>query len=66
MLTILFAGVAAELIFMPALLAGPLGRVFRPRGTVSPASPASCHADPHALGGCAEQLRSVTPPGGLR
>jgi len=66
MLTILFAGVAAELIFMPALLASPLGRVFRPRGTVSPASPASCHADPHALGGCVEQLRSVTPPGGLR
>jgi len=31
MLTILFMGVVAELIFFPALLAGPLGRVFRPR-----------------------------------
>jgi predicted RND superfamily exporter protein len=33
MLTILFMGVVAELIFFPALLAGPLGRVFRPRKT---------------------------------
>lgn len=31
MLTILFAGVAAELIFFPALLAGPLGACFKPR-----------------------------------
>jgi hypothetical protein len=31
MLTILWAGVVAELIFFPALLAGPLGRVFKPR-----------------------------------
>jgi len=30
-LTILFAGMVAELIFMPALLAGPLGAVFKPR-----------------------------------
>lgn len=29
MLSILFMGVAAELIFFPALLAGPLGRVFK-------------------------------------
>ena len=27
----MFAGVAAELVFFPALLASPLGRVFRPR-----------------------------------
>jgi uncharacterized protein len=33
MLAILFAGVVAELVFFPALLAGPLGRVFRPTGT---------------------------------
>lgn len=32
MLTILLAGVVAELVLLPALLAGPLGRVFRPRG----------------------------------
>lgn len=33
MLTILFAGVAAELIFFPALLAGPMGACFKPRAT---------------------------------
>jgi predicted RND superfamily exporter protein len=31
MLTILFAGVVAELVFFPALLAGPLGLVFKVR-----------------------------------
>jgi predicted RND superfamily exporter protein len=31
MLVILWMGVAAELIFFPALLAGPLGSVFKPR-----------------------------------
>ena len=31
MLSILWAGVAAELIFFPALLAGPLGAAFKPR-----------------------------------
>ena len=30
MLTIILAGMVAELVFFPALLAGPLGRVFRP------------------------------------
>jgi predicted RND superfamily exporter protein len=30
MLAILLAGVVAELVMLPALLAGPLGRVFRP------------------------------------
>ncbi len=30
MLTILLAGVVSELIMLPALLAGPLGRVFKP------------------------------------
>jgi predicted RND superfamily exporter protein len=30
MLTILIAGVVAELVLLPALLAGPLGRVFQP------------------------------------
>lgn len=34
MLTILFAGVVAELVFYPALLAGPLGAVFKPRRKV--------------------------------
>jgi predicted RND superfamily exporter protein len=32
MLAILLAGVIAELVLLPALLAGPLGRVFRPHG----------------------------------
>jgi predicted RND superfamily exporter protein len=31
MLSILFMGVVAELIFFPSLLAGPLGRFFKPR-----------------------------------
>ena len=35
MLTILVAGVFAELIMFPALLAGPLGRVFRPDRTTT-------------------------------
>ncbi|MFN9434284.1 MAG: MMPL family transporter, partial [Planctomycetota bacterium] len=33
MLTILIAGVIAELVMLPAILAGPLGRVFEPRAT---------------------------------
>ncbi len=33
MLAILWTGVAAELVFFPALLAGPLGAVFKPRKT---------------------------------
>jgi predicted RND superfamily exporter protein len=33
MLTILVAGVIAELVMLPAILAGPLGRVFEPRAT---------------------------------
>ncbi len=33
MLTILLAGVVSELIMLPALLAGPLGRVFKPATT---------------------------------
>ena len=32
MLVILWLGMVAELVFFPALLAGPLGAVFRPRG----------------------------------
>jgi predicted RND superfamily exporter protein len=31
MMTILLAGVVAELVMMPAILAGPLGKVFSPR-----------------------------------
>ena len=33
MLTILIAGVIAELVLLPAILAGPLGSVFDPRGS---------------------------------
>lgn len=33
MLTILIAGVIAELVMLPAILAGPLGQVFEPRAT---------------------------------
>jgi predicted RND superfamily exporter protein len=57
MLTILVAGVVAELVMLPALLAGPLGRVFKPRAKAvhSPAPPAQresvndavVHTEPH-------------------
>lgn len=39
MLTILLLGVVAELIFFPSLLAGPLGRFFKPRKVVGPLKP---------------------------
>jgi predicted RND superfamily exporter protein len=39
MMTILIAGVVAELVMMPAILAGPLGKVFKPR--LKPAPPAA-------------------------
>jgi hypothetical protein len=35
MLTILWLGAIAELIYFPALLAGPLGLVFKPRKTTA-------------------------------
>ncbi|MFO0916537.1 MAG: MMPL family transporter [Pirellulales bacterium] len=37
MLTILLTGVVAELVMLPSILAGPLGRVFRPRNKPLPA-----------------------------
>ena len=37
MLTILWMGAIAELIFFPAILAGPLGAVFQPRKKAAPA-----------------------------
>ncbi len=39
MMTILVAGVVAELIMMPAILAGPLGSVFKPREKKTPQPP---------------------------
>jgi uncharacterized protein len=45
MMTILIAGVVAELIMMPAILAGPLGSVFKPRQTEeSPTAVPTPHA----------------------
>jgi predicted RND superfamily exporter protein len=66
MLVILWAGVVAELIFFPALLAGPLGVVFKPRKqkaeaepTVSEAQPAlTLVTEPHV------EERSVPAPAG--
>ena len=46
MLCILFAGMTAQLIMTPALLAGPLGRCFKP--------PKSRHSDPSARGASAQ------------
>jgi len=50
MLTILFAGLVAELVFFPALLAGPLGLVFKPLGRphAEHAVPLPKDAQPHA------------------
>jgi hypothetical protein len=42
-MTILIAGVVAELVMMPAILAGPLGKVFKPRRSKSPAAVPTPH-----------------------
>ena len=47
MLAILWMGVAAELIFFPALLAGPLGVVFQPRK--KPVAKGAGHSSTHTL-----------------
>ncbi len=54
MLTMLAVGAAGELIWMPALLAGPLGKYFEPRRTKQPeptpevATPEGrVHLEPH-------------------
>jgi hypothetical protein len=44
MMTILVAGVVAELVMMPAILAGPLGTVFKPRQKAAPVSVPTPHA----------------------
>jgi hypothetical protein len=49
MLAILWAGVVAELIFFPALLAGPLGVVFKPRKSAADAPTADPLADAVAV-----------------
>ncbi len=65
MLVILWAGVVAELIFFPALLAGPLGVVFKPRKHKEEAEPTPEEALP-ALAIVAEPVeeRSVPAPVG--
>jgi predicted RND superfamily exporter protein len=51
MLTILFAGVVAELIFFPALLAGPLGRAFHVRRAANATKPGP-HWNPRRWADC--------------
>lgn len=75
MLTILWMGVAAELIFFPALLAGPLGAFFKPHpkkaGRVTKAALADGEAaetpnvprPPHVLRRCLRIDRSARRPG---
>lgn len=66
MLVILWMGVVAELIFFPALLAGPLGVVFKPRKHNSEAEPSVPETQP-ALALVAEPVveeRSVPAPAG--
>jgi uncharacterized protein len=55
MLVILFMGVAAELIFFPALLAGPLGLVFKPRKKKEHARP----IHPELIGATEEELAAA-------
>jgi predicted RND superfamily exporter protein len=69
MLTILLAGVVAELILLPALLAGPLGSVFRvgranrPAESEGQAAGSSACPPPHsALKKTVEQPSERTPP----
>jgi hypothetical protein len=52
MLTILWCGVVAELIYFPALLAGPLGSVFAPARHGHESHSEASHdipVDPHEL-----------------
>jgi predicted RND superfamily exporter protein len=44
MMTILIAGVVAELVMMPAILAGPMGTVFKPRQPETPAAVPTPHS----------------------
>lgn len=55
MLAILWMGVAAELIFFPALLAGPLGAAFKPRKQKAASRP----VHPEVAGATPEQLAEV-------
>jgi predicted RND superfamily exporter protein len=48
MLVILWLGAIAELIYFPALLAGPLGSVFKPRKRKA-SQPEATHAQPQLL-----------------
>jgi hypothetical protein len=50
MLVILWLGAIAELIYFPALLAGPLGRMFKPRrqAAISPAAVPAGHPAPQS------------------
>ena len=50
MLVILWLGAVAELIFFPALLAGPLGAMFKPRKKADqPSNPVPAAAGPPQL-----------------
>jgi predicted RND superfamily exporter protein len=65
MLVILWAGVVAELIFFPALLAGPLGVAFKPRKLKEEANPTPAETQP-ALSLVTENAeeRAVPAPAG--
>jgi len=55
MLTILWAGVIAELVFFPAILAGPLGAVFTPRKR-------KAGEEPHGHAHAAEDIATEVAP----
>jgi predicted RND superfamily exporter protein len=61
MLTILWAGVAAELIYFPALLAGPLGSVFTPKGSGAHEEAAEPAVEGPSVDAGETQLKLVKP-----
>jgi len=64
MLVILWMGVIAELIFFPALLAGPLGLVFKPRKkkeSARPMHPELIGATPEELAAARAEAAAATP-----
>ena len=59
MLTILWAGVVAELIYFPALLAGPLGLVFKP-SKASPFHESNRTREPVAIAAVIEEAEETS------
>ena len=61
MLAILWMGVVSELIFFPAILAGPLGWAFKPRRRPAPPSPAEPKSHEPAAKGASNDEEFAVP-----